>query len=167
MRRRNSPRAERPLDEGSAREKCLRLLSVRARSAAELRDRLVKAGFERSVFEPVLADLAAAGLLDDEEFARSWISARKSAGIGRRRLAVELGRKGIARSMIERLLDEQVDDDTERRQAEALARKRLGAEWDAKALGRLRRLLLSRGYGFAIVDDVLRTIAGERIELES
>ncbi len=167
MRRKSSGRAERPLDESAAREKCLRLLAVRARSAAELRDRLLKAGFERSVFEPALADLAAAGLVDDEEFARSWISARNPAGVGRRKLAAELALKGIARDMIERLIEEQVDEETERQQAEGVARKRLGAEWDAKALGRVRRLLLGRGYGFGIVDDVLRTIAGERIEMES
>ena len=129
---------------------------------AELRERLARAGFEARVAAGALAGLAEAGLIDDEEFARSWIASRKAAGIGRRKLAAELGRKGIDRSMAERLMAEQVDDEVERRQAEAVARRRLGAEWDAKTLARVRRLLLSRGYGFGTVDDVLQAIAGEQ-----
>jgi regulatory protein len=162
VRRRSSRREAPVLDETAARERCLRLLSVRARSAAELRERLVGAGFEKSVTGSVLADLAAAGLVDDEEFARSWIAARAGAGIGRHRLRAELGRKGIERGEIERLLAEQVDDEMERGRAEAIARRRLAeGTRDAKALARVRRLLLGRGYGFELVDDVLRLVAGE------
>ena len=62
--------------------------------------------------------------------------------------------------MIERLISEHVDNDAERHQAEAVARKRLGEQWDGRQLGRVLRLLLGRGYGFEVVDDVLRVIAG-------
>jgi regulatory protein len=165
MRRKSSERRERPLDESAAREKSLRLLSVRARSIAELRERLVRDGFEGSIVSGLLASLADVGLLDDEEFARSWITSRKATGVGRRRLAAELGRKGIARSITERLIAEHVDDEGERRQAEAIARKRLGVQWDAKKLARVRRLLISRGYGFGTVDDVLQAIAAEQEEM--
>jgi regulatory protein len=167
MGRKSSKRRERPLDEGAAREKCLRLLSVRARSTAELRAGLLREGFEGGIVSGVLDSLADVGLLDDEEFARSWIAGRKAAGIGRHKLAAELGRKGIDRSTTERLIAEQVDEGDERRQAEAIARRRLGAEWDAKALARVRRLLLTRGYGFGTVDEVLQAIAGEHGDLNS
>ncbi len=159
--RRKSNKRQQPLDETAARKKCLRLLSVRARSVAELRQRLMQDGFEQSITDTVTADLTEAGLLDDEEFARSWIASRKTAGIGRRKLALELRRKGVERRLTERLIAELLDERTEREQAETLARKRLGAEWDVKALIRIRRLLLSRGYGFGIVDDVLQAIAGK------
>jgi regulatory protein len=166
MGRRSSRPKERVLDEAGAREKCLRLLAVRARSTAELRERLVREGLERGVVSRLLTGLEEAGLVDDEEFARSWIASRQAAGIGRRRLAAELSRKGIARSDIERLIAEQVDDEMERRQAESVARRRLaGVQREAKALARVRRLLLGRGYGFGMVDDVLRGIAGEQGDL--
>jgi regulatory protein len=162
MRRKSSQNKGRPLDEAAARERCLRLLSVRARSGAELRERLLQVGFSRSVIGRVLAGLAEAGLVDDEEFARSWIAGRKVTGIGRRRLRAELARKGIERGMIERLIAEQVDDETERGQVETLARRRLArSSVDARTLARLRRFLIGRGYGFEMVDDALRTIAGE------
>jgi regulatory protein len=162
MRRESSECKGRALDEAAARERCLRLLSVRARSAAELRERLLRTGFPRSVIEPVLAGFAEAGLVDDEEFARSWIAGRKAAGTGRRRLRAELAQKGIERSMIERLIAEQVDDETERGQVQMLVRKRLARSTvDAQTVARLRRFLIGRGYGFEMVDDALRAIAGE------
>jgi len=162
MRKRNRDRKPRVLDEAAARERCLRLLSVRARSTSELRERLARAGFERTVVDPVLIGLSEAGLVDDEEFARSWIAGRASAGIGRRRLRAELARKGIERNVMERLLAEQVDDEAERGRLEILARKRLArAGMDAPTLARVRRFLIGRGYGFGMVDDVLRVVAGD------
>ncbi len=162
MRRKSSGRKEPPLDEQAARERSLRLLSIRARSTEELRQRLMRDGFAAEVVTDVLAGLTDAGLLDDEEFARSWIAGRAASGIGRNRLAAELTRKGIARDVTESLMAEQIDAEAERRQAEVIARRRLGSERDAKALARVRRLLLTRGYGFATVDDALRAIAGEQ-----
>jgi regulatory protein len=162
MRRKSSGREGRALDETAARERCLRLLSVRARSAAELKERLRQAGFPPGIIGRVLPGLAEAGLIDDEEFARSWIAARKVTGIGRRRLRAELARKGVERGTIESVLAEQVDDETERDQVERLARKRLArSAADEQALARVRRFLIGRGYGFEMVDDVLRAIAGE------
>lgn len=140
----------------------MRLLSVRARSQAELRERLLGAGFPRGVIGRVLAGLAEAGLVGDEEFARSWIASRKLAGIGRRRLRAELARKGIERGTIERLIAEQVDDEMERGEVERLTRKRLDRSGgEAKALARVRRFLIGRGYGFEMVEDVLREMAGD------
>ncbi|MFB3881168.1 MAG: regulatory protein RecX [Armatimonadota bacterium] len=162
MRRRSRKHKEPTLDEAGARERCLRLLSVRARSAAELRARLARAGFEETVVSRALSDLAEAGLVDDEEFARSWIAGRSASGIGRHRLRSELAGKGIERAAIERLLAEQVDDRVERRRIEEIAARRLAAgPRDAKAVGRVRRLLLGRGFGYELVDDVLRAMAGE------
>ncbi|MBN1459554.1 MAG: regulatory protein RecX [Armatimonadetes bacterium] len=159
---RKKSNAKRPLDADAAREKCLRLLSRRARSEAELRDRLREAGCAEPVAEQVLAGLAATGLIDDEEFARAWVMSRKArGGSGRRKLSWELLRKGVSRELIERVLAEEIDDETERRQAAALARTRLRNRAGAHDMIRLRRYLLGRGYGFETVDSVLQNISQE------
>ena len=146
----------------AARAKCLRLLSRRAQSEAELRERLRRDGFAEGVTEEVLADLAEAGLTDDQEFARAWVASRRESGSsGRRKLAWELRRKGIAREVIARVLEEEIDETAERRQAGELARRRLGGRTDAKELSRLRRYLLGRGYGVETVDSVLQSIRQE------
>jgi regulatory protein len=109
----------------------------------------------------VIADLARVGLVDDLEFARSWVASRQAAGgAGKQNLRWGLRRKGVANELIERVLSEAVDDETEAQQALALARRRLreGAD-DPKALARVRRLLVGRGFGFDIVEGVMRRIS--------
>jgi len=151
-----------PLDEESAREKCLRLLGTRARAAAELRQRLRTIGFEQNVIESVLADLERAGLVDDEEFARLWVEQRTAAGAGRHRLRWELRRKGVQEDLIRRAVDEAIGEEMELEQAVALAQRRLrGQSPDAPGLLRLRRYLLGRGYGSGIVERVMRRLASQ------
>jgi len=163
MRRKTSEKLSRPDDEQAARDTCLRLLSRRARSAGELREHLRTGGFTTDVAEGVLSDLEDAGLIDDEEFARSWVAGRKAAGgASRRRIAWELKRKGVDRNLIERVLREEMDDRTELGQAAQLARKKLrGQRVDGTELSRLRRHLLGRGFGFDTVDSVLQAVARE------
>ena len=163
MRRKTSEKLSRPDDEQAARDTCLRLLSRRARSAGELRERLRTGGVSTDVAEGVLSNLEDAGLIDDEEFTRSWVAGRKAAGgASRRRIAWELRRKGVDRNLIERVLREEMDDRTELGQAAQLARKKLrGQQVDGKELSRLRRHLLGRGFGFGTVDSVLQAVARE------
>jgi regulatory protein len=160
MRRKSSPPD--PGSEQAAREKCLRLLSIRARSAAELRDRLRAAGFADETTESVLSELAESGLVDDEDFARGWVAARQAAGAGRTKLNWELRRKGVSEELIRRVLDQEVDEQKELGSALRLAQQRLRRQPpDSRALARLRRLLLGRGFGFETVEQVMRRVAGE------
>src|SRR5919201_1882490 len=57
----NAPKSPR----GTAKDRALLLLGVRWRSREEVRRRLRKAGFESDEIEGALADLEAAGLIED------------------------------------------------------------------------------------------------------
>jgi len=161
MRRKRRPAD--PEDAHAARERCLRLLSLRSRSTAELRERLARAGYGEGVTEQVLADLSEAGLLDDEEFARAWVASRQVAGgAGRQKLRWELRRKGVSQDVIRREVDEAITDEMELEQGLRLARRRMaGRPAEAEALRRVRRLLLGRGFGFDTVEQVLRRLTRE------
>jgi regulatory protein len=160
MRRKSSSPS--PDDADAAREKCLRLLSLRARSASELRQRLKSAGYTETVVESVLADLAGSGLVDDAEFARSWVASRQAAGgVGKRKLRWELRRKGVAQDVIEQAVGAALTDETEAEQALALASRRLGGSPDERNLARVRRLLLGRGFGFDTVESVIRRLISD------
>jgi regulatory protein len=163
MPRSDAPRSQGAAAEEEARQKCLRLLSRRPRSMGELRERLATTGIEDRVIEEVLVGLEEAGLVDDEDFTRSWVASRKAAGgAGRRKLRWELRRKGVDRELVERILDEELDEETELQAAAALARKRVaGRGVDRQELSRLRRYLLGRGFAFETVDSVLAKIAGQ------
>src|ERR1700682_297675 len=80
--------------EEQARALCLRLLTARSRTRAELAGQLSKRGYPDDVSLRVLDRLAAVGLVDDADFAEQWVRSRRGGG-GKRRGGG--GRAGRAR----------------------------------------------------------------------
>ncbi|CQD22532.1 recombination regulator RecX [Mycolicibacterium conceptionense] len=71
--------------EEQAKNVCLRLLTVRARTRAELTEQLTKRGYEEELSAKVLDRLTEVGLIDDEDFAEQWVRSRHAnAGKGKR-----------------------------------------------------------------------------------
>lgn len=130
---------------------CLRLLTVRARTRAELAGGLAKRGYPDDVVNVVLSRLEGVGLIDDEDFAGQWVRSRQAnAGKGKRALAAELRIKGVADELIAAALGG-IDAGAERARAEQLVERRLRREVlgdgdDAKVLRRLVGMLARRGY---------------------
>jgi regulatory protein len=143
---------------------CLRLLTVRARTRAELAGQLAKRGYPDDAAEAVLNRLEAVGLIDDEDFAEQWVHSRQAnAAKGRRALAAELRIKGVGEELIAAALDG-IDAGAERGRAEQLVERRLrrdalGDGDDAKVTRRLVGMLARRGYSqsmaVAVVTDAL------------
>lgn len=145
---------------------CLRLLTVRARTRAELAGHLARRGYPDEAVESVLGRLAAVGLIDDEDFAAQWVRSRQAnAGKGKRALAAELRTKGVDDEVIAAALDG-IDAGAERRRAEQLVERRLRRESlggepgeDVKVTRRLVGMLARRGYSqsmaVAVVTDAL------------
>lgn len=153
--------------EEQARNLCLRLLTARARTRAELAERLAKRGYPEDVSERVLDRLAEVGLIDDADFAEQWVRSRRAnAGKGRRALIAELRTKGVDNDVIDAVL---ADDDpaAERARAERLVADKLRREKltddDAKLARRLVGMLARRGYGQTMAFDVVKVaLANER-----
>ncbi len=140
---------------------CLRLLTARARTRAELAGQLARRGYPDDVAGRVLDRLASAGLIDDAAFAEQWVRSRhRYAGRGRRALAAELRRKGVDDEVAAEALGE-VDAAAERVRAEELVRKRLRREDldgdRTKVARRLVAMLARRGYHQTMAYDVVRT----------
>src|ERR1700748_3229031 len=90
------PSTSEPSREEQARTLCLRLLTARARTRAELEGQLTKRGYPEDVSTRVLDRLADVGLIDDTDFAEQWVRSRRvNAGKGKRALAAELRTKGV------------------------------------------------------------------------
>lgn len=156
--------------EAQAKDLCLRLLTDRARSRAELAAKLEQKGFAADVAERTLDRLTEVGLVDDAEFAQQWVRSRhRHAGRGKRALAMELRRKGIGQHEAAEAL-EQIDGDDERARAAELVRKKLrtqpplptegdrreiAAERD-KVVRRLVGMLARRGYPQGLAFEVVR-----------
>jgi regulatory protein len=158
-----------PAREEQARALCLRLLTARSRTRAELEGQLAKRGYPGDVVEKVLDRLAAVGLVDDVDFAEQWVHSRRvNAGKGKRALAAELRTKGVDNDVITAVLRD-IDAGAERDRAEQLVRARLRREPlnddddDVRVSRRLVAMLARRGYSQTMAYDVVSTeLAAER-----
>ncbi len=153
------PSTSEPSRDEQARALCLRLLTVRARTRAELAGQLAKRGYPDDVSTRVLDRLADVGLVDDVDFAQQWVHSRRvNAGKGKRALAAELHTKGVDNDVITSVLSD-INPDAERDRAEELVRKKLRREnLSDDDLGLRRRLvamLARRGYGQTMAYDVV------------
>src|ERR1700739_1461150 len=163
------PSTSEPSREEQARALCLRLLTARARTRAELAGQLKKRGYPDDVSTKVLDRLAKVGLVNDADFAEQWVQSRRaSAGKGNRALAAELRTKGLDDDVIEAALSG-IDGATEYDRAVKLVRSRLRresldgdqanekAKAKAKVARRLVGILARRGYSESLCFDVVRT----------
>ena len=134
------------------------------RSRRELRDRLVRAGFDPAEVDDVVQRLARVGLIDDDRFAQEY--ARHASEVrrsGRRAIASALSARGVSRQIVQRVVADATDGEEAR--AEELARsraRRLGDVPPATAYRRLASLLARRGFD----PDVARRAARSALELD-
>lgn len=147
--------------EEQAKTLCLRLLTARARTRAELAGQLTKRGYPEDVSGRVLDRLTEVGLVDDADFAEQWVQARRAnAGKGKRALAAELRTKGVANDAIDAALGG-IDASAEYDRAVKLVQARLRRENldsdQTKVARRLAGMLARRGYSHAICFDVVKT----------
>jgi len=136
----------------------LRLLNQRLRSTAEVRERLLRRGYDEEQVEGVLSRLTELGLLDDRAFARAWVENRQVfRPRGRPALAAELRKKGLSPEIIAEVLEASPPEDEA---ALALARRRAPALRGLERPTFLRRLhafLARRGFS----PEVVRRVASQ------
>lgn len=147
-------------------DRALNMLAARPRCAKDLADQLRVRGERRAHVDAAVEKLVAAGLLDDEAYARQYVRSRVAVGHGRRRLLFDLVRRGVAREVAEEairtvLAEPEVDatdalERVARRKLEALAR------FDAPTRERrLQAFLARRGFE---ADQIRRWLIAARQE---
>lgn len=139
---------------------CL-LLSYRARSEKEVRDRLKQAGFDESVVDVTIGKLFALNYLNDQDFAEKLVAARRSERPqGRRALNWELRRKGISEETVEDTLSG-LDEGWEHATALDAARSRIGRYQGlepSEARRKLTAFLQRRGFAWDTITNVLGVV---------
>jgi regulatory protein len=159
-------RPEEPRDPAElAREICLRQLSVRPRTRAELATALRRRGIPDEVVTDVLDRYDEVGLIDDAAFARAWVTSRHhSRGLARRALAGELRRRGVDSEVVGAALDE-VDGETEVATARALVERKLRSAPSGTpdaVFRRLVALLARKGYPAGLAVSVVKDVLAAR-----
>lgn len=141
----------------AARRAAARLLALRDRSTAELRERL-GARFPASVVCEVVDELAGAGYLDDRRLASRLVDTLVTERrFGPRRIRQELTRRGLPAEAAEGLL-EPYGEDWARGNALAVSRAYLKGAADRpedKVLRRLSGYLGRRGFSAGIIRDMV------------
>lgn len=100
-------------DLNKAKEKALRLLSLRAHSKKELKDKLKNSSGEENA-EKVAEKMESLGLIDDKSFAVSYANelfSKKLYSISK--VKYELSKKGISSDIAEEIIEEISPDDRE------------------------------------------------------
>ncbi len=148
-----------------AKDTALRLLGTRARGRAELKRRLRARGFSADTANRSVDELAAAGLVDDQEYAKAFVRSRirsrpRSPGV----IAQELRARGIpenisAQALRDILEEEQVAEvDLARRVAARFIPRR--GEDLRKRRRRLYNLLARKGFESDTIRQVVDEVVG-------
>jgi regulatory protein len=142
---------ERPVAMGRA----LNLLGYRARSEAEIRDRLTRFGYVEGTIEGVVLRLQELGYLDDAEFAR--MKAREKARrYGPRRVSVELRNSGVGEALAREVVEEEFAGRSEVGEARSAAARRYNGRGSDAEARRVYGFLVRRGYSAEVCAQVAR-----------
>ena len=151
-----------------AREICLRLLSFRPRTRAELTTALRNKGIDDEVAAEVLDRYGEVGIIDDEAFAKAWVTSRHHGrGLARKALASELRRKGVDTEAVSEALDG-LDGDTEAQTARTLVDRKLRSDHGDRPEAVFRRLvgmLARKGYPAGLAVRVVKEAIAHRADV--
>jgi regulatory protein len=151
-----------------ALQTALTFLEPRMRSRGEIVTRLRRGHFDDAAIEHAVGKLLAMGLIDDAQFAATYVEARARPDggrpVGRRRLMNDLAGKGVSKEQIAEAL-ETVSDEDEHALALAAARKKVRAvpsdpERRKAERPRLIAFLQRRGFGWDVVKKVADEVLG-------
>ena len=97
----------------SIRHKLVDLLSRREHSRAELVQKLIRRGYQKSDIIPVLNLLAEKDWQSDQRFSEAYVRYRSQKGFGPERIAQELKDKGIDSELIARFVYNSADENVD------------------------------------------------------
>jgi regulatory protein len=142
----------------------LRALERRSFARADLARRLVRKGHPRAAVDAALDRAAGLGLLDDVEFARTYVQTRAARGRGPARLTRDLMAMGVERGHIDRALAAEWPEGGDRTgMPSALAAKRAAQLGDLPRQVKRRRVLAylaRRGFAGRDISDLVSRVVG-------
>lgn len=135
-------------------------ISYKQRTCKEVADKLRTLEYEEGQIELATDKLKEMGFLDDERYAQEFVDTRKIR-YGRKRIFLELRKRGISEQLADAALDDQLDKEDTYAQALEMGQKKFvqcdGLE-PAKAAARVQGMLLRKGYSFDVVNGVIKEL---------
>ena len=137
-----------------AYDRTLNLIAMRPRSRWEIEDYLKRKKYEPEEIEATIKKLQGSGYINDEAFARSWLSSRRLLkAISKRRLIQELRQKRISDDIIELVM---ADDETDELSvlSELIAKKRQQSRYQDDL--KLMQYLARQGYSYGDIKEAMQ-----------
>jgi regulatory protein len=154
---------ERAASVDAAHAAALRLLTTRARTRAELRQRLEDRGFDAAAVAESLDRLERVGLVDDAALAETVAEGRAERGLDAPAIAAELRDRGVDPAVADRAAQAAVPPEDRADRCRQVAQTRLAQLEGLPAPTQLRRLasyLARRGYPPDLAESVARDLVG-------
>jgi regulatory protein len=137
-------------------ELAYRAVGRRERTVAEVRTMLERKRVEPAAIDAAVAELMAAGLLDDARYARRFAEDKRELDRwGSERIARELHRRGVAPELIEPAVADR-SREAELQTAMMLLEQRLPPPQNDRERDRAWRLLVRRGYDTELAYEAVR-----------
>lgn len=148
------------LNEENEREtfnKALDIVSLRDHTCFEVKNKLIKKGYEINAIENAIEKLYEYNFVNDEKYATKYFrEASKYKKHGKNKIIYTLRQKGISSSIISSL---EFDEDLELETAKSLCQKKLKTlKDDEKKKEKIYRYLISRGYSNSVILKVIGSI---------
>ncbi len=148
-------------ERNQARKKAMDLLMHNDRTEAELRERLLKKGFDASSVEDAVSYVKSFGYVDDERYARNYVEfyrQRKSA----RQLAQDLQRRGVDTLYIESALSESGSDEAALKRAleKKVTNPRKLAEYSFEEKQKVMAYLYRKGFQMEDIRRIVDSYSG-------
>lgn len=139
----------------------LRIVEKTYKSQKEIRDKLILKGYDKDIVEKTIDFLMEYSFINDESYTKMYVK-DKIKNQGHNKIKYNLIKKGINEDVIKAELSF-VDEDSEREVAYSLAQKKYNIlskrEDDKYKLSqKLYRFLISKGYGYDIVSEVVKKV---------
>ena len=136
-----------------ATERAMKYISTKLKTQHQIKDYLYKQGYNSSVVNPVLAKLNEYHLVDDLQFAKSYISSNKN--FSNNKLKQKLIGFGVKTDILDELLADLDDAPTCQKAVQKFLKNK---QKDEKTIQKLIRHLQSKGFSYETIKSVLNEL---------
>lgn len=155
-----------------AKQRIIRLLNRRMYSEKEVIAKLEAKGYEEPIIAAVVRELKATSLIDDDAFARAFVSDRlRLKPQGSFRIAYELRKRGVSETLIESIFSEEKVVQGDLQRALDMGKRRLqslaGTGERKTKERRLYHFLLRRGFSFEVIREVIDRLFKKGLDTDS
>jgi Uncharacterized protein conserved in bacteria len=142
-----------------AKDKAIKFLAYKSRTEKELRTKLKSLKISESNIRKVIDLMIHLKYLDDASYVKTYLENNLSnKPAGKRMLRIKLAQKGIGKELIDEVLEEKYDEETETEKARELFvkySKKVRGKTDYDKKRKCFQYMLSRGFDYDIVKSVV------------